>query len=184
MKFESAAAYLRALEKDPKLSALPLQLVANLRGVTRAAIDRMVKLRQLDEIRVGKSRFVRAWSLIERDRKHRENIAAVKKFLEARAREGLKFVFYEPVMDVVGLRPAIPADRAAIGRMLREIAEQTKKESDILLPVLVHRKATGRTRPGLGFRKLARTLGYRFDSYDDFLEQQTQKVMRHYRRAP
>jgi hypothetical protein len=183
MKFESASAYLRALEKDPGLAALPMQLAANSHGVTRAAIDRMVKLRQLEEIRIGKSRLVKAWSLIERDRKHREKVVAVRRYLEARAREGQKFVFYEPVMELVGLRPTVPADRAAIGGILGEVSDQTRKESDVLLTVLVHRKSAGRTRPGIGFKKLASTLGYRFDDYDDFLERQTQKVLRHYRRG-
>jgi hypothetical protein len=183
MKFESVAAYLRTLETDARIAVLPLQLAANLRGVTRGAIDRMVRLRQLEEIRIGKSRFVRAWNLIERDRKHLADVAAVRTFIETRARSGEKRMFYEPVMSVVGLRPAVPADRAAIGEILCEISAETKKESGILLTVLVHRKSAGQTRPGPGFKHLAKTLGYRWDDYDGFLDRQTQLVLNHYRRA-
>jgi hypothetical protein len=104
---------------------------------------------------------------------------AFRSFIESRARAGEKFLFNEPIMDVVGLKPAIPADRAAIGAILGEISAQTKRESNILLSVLVHRKSAGRTRPGREFRNLAKMLGYDFDDYDDFLKRETQKVLKH-----
>jgi hypothetical protein len=101
--------------------------------------------------------------------------------VEARARSGQHSVFYEPVMDIIGKKPSIPADRSYIGGVLGDISTSTARECGILLSVLVHRKTAGRTRPGPGFFELAEELGYEWQDNDRFVEAETLRVLNHYR---
>jgi hypothetical protein len=184
MTFETAEDYLTALENDPSLAILPLQMVADYRGVTRAAIDRMVRIGQLEEIKIEGTRYVRAESLLQRQKGREQQIKTVRTFLEAWAREQArkdrKPLTYEPVMAEVGMSPSVPADRTTIGGILDVISQQTWEEHQIILSVIVHRKTAGRTRPGPGFFQLTKRLGLYDDDEDDLIERESQKVWNFY----
>ena len=177
MDFKSLSRYLDA--SAPAI--LPLQMVADHRGVTRASIDQMLRIGTLRAIKIGKTWFVDAQSLRELEESERRDVARVRAYLEERAHAGQRSIFYEPVMDIVGLKTRIPAHRRIIGWMLGQISEQTHRESGILLSVLVHRKTAGNTRPGPGFLPLAEGLGYQFTDKLAFVEAQTDRVLKHYR---
>lgn len=191
MKFESASDYLQALEHDPSLAILPLQMVADHRGVTRAAIDRMVRIGQLEEIRIESTRYVRASSLRGIRDEFERKVAVVRSYLEKAARQGETCVFYEPVMKIVGLSPKVPADRTAIGAILGRISEITwalPKKDRHLLSVIVHRKTPGITRPGPGFITLAEDLHENaglpdWEDEDDLIERETRRVLGFYGRS-
>lgn len=180
--FESLSHYLDALKDQPaKLAVIPLQLVADHRGVTRASIDLMVKAGRLRAIRIGRTKFVAAESLLELEAGERREIKKVRSYLEELARAGQRSVFYEPVMDIIGLKPSVPADRGRIGWILGAISEATLAESGILLSVLVHRKTAGTTRPGPGFFELAKSFEYEWDNDNEFVEAETDKVLKQFR---
>lgn len=184
MTFESASDYLQALEHNPSLAILPLQMVADHRGVTRAAIDRMVRIGQLEEIRIDNTRYVRASSVLAIQQKFEAQVATVRAYLEKQARKRT-IVFYEPVMGIVGLSPGVPADRTTIGAILGRVSEQTwalPKPERHLLSVIVHRKTAGKTRPGPGFLTLAESLGLEWEEgeEDAFVERETERVWRMY----
>lgn len=180
--FESPATYLEALKSNPRLAILPIQMVASHRDVSRAAIDRMLKLGQLREIKVRGSRFVDAHSLLEWEQARWSRVEKVRKYLEDRARGGQRHLFYEPVMAHVGLKTGIPADRDMIGWILAKISEATSRESGVLLTVLVHRKTGGRTKPGPGFFSLAKTLRRKWSDDHQLVKAETDKVLRYYSR--
>ena len=173
--FGNSTDYLRALEKDPKLAIMTMQDVATHRGVSRAAIDRMLRLNQLKEIRIGKTRYVRAWSVIDLRKERDEQVARVREFLEEMAHKR-KILTYDPVMSLIGLTHTVPADRNHIGNILGSVSEQTWAENKTLLSVIVHRKTQGKTRPGPGFFNLVESLGILWDNEDEFLERETNKV--------
>jgi hypothetical protein len=191
MTFETASKYLKALEHDPSLAILPLQMVADHRGVTRAAIDRMVRIGQLEEIRIEKTRYVRASSLLAIRHEFERKVAVVRSYLEKAARQGETCVFYEPVMSLVGLSPGVPADRSAIGAILGRVSEITwalPKKDRHLLSVIVHRKTPGITRPGPGFLALAEYLHENeglpsWKDEDDLIERETRRVLGFYGRS-
>lgn len=181
----TVAEYLERLEVDPSLAILPLQTAADHQGVSRAAIDRKVRLGQLDEVRIDGTRYVRASSVIAIGHEFERKVAVVRAYLEKLARRGETHVFYEPVMNLVGLSPGIPADRTIIGGILGRVSEITwalPKKDRHLLSVLVHRKTPGITRPGPGFLALAEhwrdTEGLpAWENEDDLIERETRRVL-------
>lgn len=182
ISFDDAADYIDALEGDPSLAILPLQMVADLRGVSRPAIDRMVKLGQLAEIRIGKTRYVQASSVLDLRRERDRQVAVIRAFLEQCAREE-RIVTYEPVMKLIGLRPSVPADRVAIGDILSDVARQTwfnAGPNQNLLSVLVHRRTPGKTRPGPGFFALVREFGLSWTDDDELVQRETARVWKVY----
>jgi len=185
MSYDSPTTYLRALEHDPSLAIMSVQMVAEFRGVTRAAIDRLLRLGRLEEIKVGKTRYVRASSVVALQSGEDERIAKVKRYLEDCAREGTHHLFYDPVMSSVGLSWQVPNDRWVIGVILGEISRQTWRDHRIVLSVLVHKKTPGVTKPGPGFFGLFDEDEFaEFEEWDDdaeLVERETQKVLRFYR---
>jgi len=180
--FVTPKEYLDAFSRDPRsLAILPLQTVADFRGVTRAAIDAMIRTGKLKDIRIGKTRYVQVASLVALEKAYDAQVAKVRAFLEDCAREK-KIVFYEPVMALVGMKTTVPADRTAMGAILGTISEQTWAEHGVLLSIIVHRNTQGKTRPGPGFLNLAEHLGLEWDEedVDAFLDQQTENVWAFY----
>jgi hypothetical protein len=178
MNFDDATAYFRAYEKDPAACAIfTMQMLADLKGVSRAAIVRMIDTGQLKQIKIGKTRYVRASSYIELLSEYDRRVKRVREYLEQIAAKR-QTVTYEPVMSLIGLRWQTPADRTTIGGILGTISEQTSAETKdaLLLSVLVHRKTSGITRPGQGFFALASYLGYEWEDENAFVKDQTQKV--------
>jgi hypothetical protein len=180
MQFKTVREYLHALERDRAMIAVvTIPMAAEFRGVSRAAIVAMLDKKKLEEIRVGKTRYVRAQSLIDLMNREEDEVSTVKRLLERRAREQ-EIVFYRPVMAAIDRSPTIPADRGYIGGVLAKISEQTKDEHKVLLSVIVHKKTLGRTGPGEGFFELARSLGYKWEDEKRFVDQELKKVWRVY----
>ena len=180
MDFKDAADYFRAYASDPAACAIfPVQMIADLRGVSRGAIIGMIDTGKLKEIKIGKVRYVRASSYIDLLEEQERRDQQVLKFLEGVAARR-EVVTYEPVMSLVGLRWQTPADRNTIGAILGRISEKTSEKHGILLSVLVHRKTPGKTRPGKGFFELAEYLGYDWEDEDAFTDEETENVWSFY----
>jgi hypothetical protein len=182
LEFDTLESYLEAYEKDRELGVMPIALVADHLGRTPAAVSAMIRSGRLSEIRIGKNRFVALQSLLEMKNAQDSQVERVEKYLIKQAKAGVRAVFYEPVMAQIGLSTGIPADRNRIGQILGQISRKSDEENGILLTVLVHRKTAGTTKPGPGFPGLAEALGYEWDedSYDEFVEEQTDLVLEHY----
>jgi len=179
MIFDNATHYIRALASDSRLSIVPVQLAADAWGVSRAAIDAMLRDGRLEEIRVDKTRYVSAESLIKLLNEWDKQIAKLRKQIELYASKR-EVVFYAPLMETVGLRSTVPADRKLIGELLGEISEKTYADDKILLSAIVHRQSTGTTSPGPGFFGLANALGMNVEDESRFLAKQMDKVWSHY----
>lgn len=167
--FAAVSDYLEELASHPELAILPLQMVADHLGLSRAAVDRMVRIGQLEEIRIEKTRFVSAASLNEREQQYCRKVDKVRAYLENCAREQ-RIITYEPVMQQIGLSPSIPADRTAIGQILGDILKESWHRDGILLTAIVHRKTTGKTRPGPGFAAV-------LEEIEDFPEYEDEDAM-------
>jgi hypothetical protein len=177
--FQNAQDYLRALQHNSDLAIIPLQVAADSRDVSRAAIDRMLRIGQLTEIKIGKTRFVKASGLTALVKEREAQVRKVRTYLEKVAKQQEK-VFYEPVMNILGLDRLVPANRTAIGSILGEISEQTFAENKILLSVIVHRKSAGETHPGDGFIELARAMGLHWKDEREFVSREVKKVWQFY----
>lgn len=180
--FNTPEDYFSALKSDPAECAIvPVQMIADLRGVTRGAIVRMIDIGQLKEIKIGKTRYVRASSYIDLMQEFDRRVKRVYEFLEDCARQR-KTVTYDPVMSKVGLRWQVPADRLTIGNILGAVSRKSsaETETEILLSVLVCRKTSGKPRPGDGFFELSAGLGYDWEDNDEFVKEQTERVFDYY----
>jgi hypothetical protein len=182
MVFESAAAYLDALRGDTSLAVISMQMAADVRGVTRAAIDRMVQLGQLDEIKVGTTRCVRAKSLLDFQDAYEDRITIVRRYLEECAQER-HITTYQPVMLLIGYTHTNPAHRKAIGAILGDVSRQTWREHKIVLSVIVHLKTSGPSRPSVGFMELAVELGLpKIEDEDALIAREMERVWEFYAR--
>jgi hypothetical protein len=184
-EYSDVAQYLRAIRGGSAPPILPLQMVADHLGVSRAAVDQMLRNEggrsRLVAVMIDGQRFVDARSVIAREDNRERDVSAVRHYLEERARDGHPSVFYEPVMDKIGRSWRVPADRSYIGSILGEISEGTHAENRFLLSVLVHRKTGVKTRPGEGFFQLAKKLKYNWKA-KDFIESETKRVLDYYRK--
>jgi hypothetical protein len=177
MTFNNTSDYLLALEHDPTLAIISMQMVADVRNVSRAAVDRMLKLGQLQEIRVGTTRCVRASDVIVLQRAKDQQIDTIRRYLEKCAKRR-ETTTYQPVMSEIGLSASIPSDRRISGVILGEISIKSWNDHKVLLSVLVHRKTLGRTRPGPGFFRLDEVIDDlpSWDDDDEFVDSATKRV--------
>lgn len=180
-EYESLVEYLEAYADDPTLAVMPIPVVADHLEKTPAAISAMIRTGKLDEVRIKKNRFVLLSSLLARQEGFEDQVETVKKYLVKQAKKGTRSLFYEPLMDQVGMKPTTPADRTKIGQILGTISERSYEENGILLSVLVHRKTAGITNPGPGFFNLAKGMGFKFKDKNDFVEEHTNLVMKAYK---
>lgn len=107
------------------------------------------------------------------------DVALVRADLEARAARR-ELVFYAPVMDLLGLSPAVAADRGTIGAVLIGVSLETFRAHGHMLSVLVHRKGPAPTRPGAGFFKLAAELGLLTGDPNRFVADELERVWTHH----
>ena len=103
------------------------------------------------------------------------DVATIRADLEARAARR-EIVTYAPVMDLLGLSPAVAADRGRIGAVLVGVSLDSFREHGRMLSVLVHRKGMPPTRPGAGFFKLAAELGLLTGDPDRFVADELERV--------
>ena len=111
------------------------------------------------------------------------DVAVVRADLEARAARR-EIVTYAPVMDLLGLSPAVAADRGRIGAVLVGVSLESFREHGHILSVLVHRKGKAPTRPGAGFFKLAAELGLLGGDPDRFVAEELERVWAHHGGVP
>jgi len=176
--YPTASDYLAALRHDHTLAIVPLTLAAEANGVTRAAVDRMLGLGQLEEIKIAGTRFVRTGSLIKRDQAWADQVALVRAELEKIAADGATTT-YQPLMNKVGLSHSRPADRRTIGKILGAIGRDTLQNHGIVLSVLVHYKGTD--RPGPGFLNEFRDQVEPGYDDDDLIDREMRRVWQYYR---
>lgn len=188
MHFNTVEEYLSAYKSDPlNHGMLPIPLVAEHLGKSPPAVTAMLKAGTLREISIGKrNRFVSISSLIERAADAEREEEAVRKYLLDMISKGRSSVFYEPIMEPLGLSPTVPAHRTKIGAILDKVSQQSYDEHGVVLSVLVHRKTPGNTRPGPGFWEMAQNIEL-FDEdtmdKDEFVKAHTNAVFEAYGKA-
>jgi hypothetical protein len=161
-----------------------MQMAADVRSVSRAAIDRMAQLGQLEEITVGATRCVRAQSLLDFLSAHESRVAIVRRYLEECARER-RTTTYQPVTALIGFIHTNPAHRRAIGAVLGDVSRQAWREHGIVLSVIVHRKTSGPSRPSPGFMELAVELGLLdLEDEDALIKREMERVWAFYAKKP
>lgn len=180
--FDNLSHYIETYTQERDLAAVPIPLVADHLQVTPAAVVAMLKTDRLDGIKIGNNTLVKLASLQRRQDERSKEIDIVFQYLRKCARDGVRVIFYEPVMVAVDMTPRVPAHRTRIGQILGDVSTRTYEEKGVLLSVLVHQKTAGTTRPGKGFFKLARdNFGLTWENEDAFVEQQTDRAIQAYR---
>ncbi|MGL3104621.1 hypothetical protein [Bradyrhizobium sp. BR 1432] len=179
MQYADIRDYIHALGRNPELAVISLQMAADFRRVSRAAIDRMVRIGQLQEVKIKNTRCVLARDLVKLAEAFEHEVQIVRDYL-AEAAASRNVVFYEQVMKVLGLSRTVPAHRTKIGEILGKVSEESFARRKILLSAIVHRKTAGRTAPGPGFLPLARQLGFSWQDDRLFVEQQVERAFDHY----
>ena len=186
-EFPSPKAYIAAYRTDPTLAAVPVPLVAEFLGISPGGVTQMLRSARLEGVRIKRTSMVLIRSLIAREEAFQHDVARVDAYIRELARKQVRHIFYEPVMEMLGLNWRIPADRTRIGQVLEGVSRQSAeqhRDQQLLLTVLVHRKGTGTTRPGPGFFTLAENIGHEWEDDDEFVRQHTDQVLAAYRHGP
>lgn len=178
--YQDAAAYLAAYRTNPDLAGIPVSLAADYFGISPAGVAAMIKSGKIMPIQIGRSKLVALRSILDIELKFDESVRKVERALIGIATRGESKVFYEPIMTPLGLSTSIPADRSYIGKVLGRISERSHRDHKFLLTVLVHRSTAGVTKPGPGFFDLARHLKYSVGDENDFVQEQTSKILKFY----
>jgi len=179
-EFDDTIAYLAALEADPDLAVLSMQMTADALGVGRGAIVNRINAGSLEAIKIGRVRYVLAGSVINILSERKAEVATVKLFLEEIASLGFSTT-YAPVMGKIDRSTTIPNDRSIIGRILGEISRESYEEHGFLLSALVNNSALG--KPSESFFLLAGDLDPSYDDADtdeDYLAAQLRLIHAHY----
>ncbi|MGY4608608.1 hypothetical protein ACVW16_007020 [Bradyrhizobium sp. USDA 4474] len=179
VEFKNVEQYVDAFRRNSELAVVSLQMAADYRGVTRAAIERMVATKQLEVIKIRNTRCIKLQGLIDLSQAFDRQVRIARDYLEEVA-AARTIIFYEQVMNALGLSRTIPADRTKVGKILGRVSEDSYEKDGILLSVIVHRKAPGRTHPGPGFLTLAEELEFDWDDERAFVDQEVEKVFEHY----
>lgn len=179
MQFEDIDDYIEHCKSDA-LPVLPIPTVAEYIGITPSGVTGRLKRGALEQVKIGKSKFVSVRSLLKINEDFDRKVEIVKSDLEGLAKKGVDHVFYGPIMSVVDLSSQVPADRNEIGWILGTVSRKSYEENGTLLSVLVHRKTPGATMPGPGFFSLAENLEFEWDDDREFVEEQTRRVLEAY----
>jgi len=185
MKFSNIDDYLRAFTEDRSLAIMPVPMAAEYFEITSSGIVGRVRSGALTGIKIGKTNYVTMGSVMQAVAERDRNVDIVKAFLEQQARAGIKSVDYTSVMDLLGLKPSLSADRTKIGWVLGYVSRRSWEEKKVLLSVIVHIKGTN--HPSLnGFFYLVENICPDWESeYDDrnaFIKAETKRVMKAYRK--
>jgi hypothetical protein len=182
-EFADLDAYLAASSGDEDLAFLPVPIVADYLGISSPAVTARLKSGSLEEVRIGKQRFVSRRSLVALREADQDMIQRTEAFLMDLAAKGEARVFYDPVMSNVGLRWQVPAHRDKIGWVLGAVSERSYENHGVLLSVLVHKKTPGDTLPSGGFFTLAEHLGFDTEDWHSLVARETRKVLRKFGRS-
>jgi hypothetical protein len=157
-----------------------MQMAGDALGVTRAAVEQRVRAGSLDGLKVGKTRWVSAASIMKQVDAEEAEVYKVRRYLERLASAG-EGIDYGNLMSEFDMSSTIPADRKKIGRLLGKVSRQTWEERGVLLSVLVTRK--GSHNPGPGFFDLAEELDDDYESAKSdsaYVNQQINEVFASY----
>ena len=176
-EFDDVRMYLEELRGQPYYSILPIQQAADALGVSRAAISQRIKAKKLDGVKLGRTVYACALSVLAVLDHEQEHVRTIRAFLERVAKAG-ETTNYTEVMPIVGLSPKVPNDRLIIGKLLGLVTRQSNGEAKpVLLSALVFNQSL--RRPSNAFFGLAEKLGYDADD-EKFLERQLRKIHRKY----
>ncbi len=181
-EFDDLDAYLVASSGDEDLAFLPVPIVAEYLGISSPAVTARLKSGSLEEVRIGKQRFVSRRSLVALREADQDMIERTEAFLVDLARRGETRVFYDPVMSNVGLRWQVPAHRDKIGWVLGQVSERSYAKDKVLLSVLVHKKTPGDTLPSGGFFDMAGQPDLDTEGKHDLVARETRKVRKKFGR--
>lgn len=177
-EFDDISTYLLELQGQPYLALLPLQQAGDALGVSRAAISQRISAGKLDGVKLGRTTYACALSVLAVIDHENERVRTIRAYLEKVAREGAT-TNYSEVMPLVGLTPKLPNDRLVVGRLLGLLSRQTNNEpKPVLLSALVFNQTL--RRPSDAFYGLASDLGYEDADDDDFLQKHLKKIFRRY----
>lgn len=187
MIFKTVECYVEALRLDPKLTMIPLGLVAELKGISRSAVSEQIKSGSLEGIIVkGRRktwRGVRPEALFAQELRASEEAAdrrtKLAAALEATA-TARHTATYAEIMEPVGMAAKNPRQRAEIGVLLSEASKRSYAEHGFLIGALTVQKASG--LPNGLFFQLARDLGALAADADEaaFWKAECDKVFAHY----
>ncbi|MGB3796505.1 MAG: hypothetical protein WA957_09415 [Alteraurantiacibacter sp.] len=178
MHFETLIDYLTASSIDGDLAILPVPVVADHLNITPAAVSGRMRRGALEEIRIGKNRYVSQRSLIAERDLLQQRADTVERALEDLIGRGERHTFYEPIMEMVGLSWRVPADRTEIGRILAVVSRRSRDRNGTMLSVVVHGKTAGQTMPSDSFFDLARQFEFEWKDDRKFVEKQTDRVLK------
>ncbi|MCA1436771.1 hypothetical protein I6F33_27890 [Bradyrhizobium sp. BRP20] len=179
LEFKNVEEYIDAFRRNSQLAVVSVQMAADYRGVTRAAIERMIATEQLEVIKIKSTRCIKLQGLIDLAEAFEHQVQIARKYLEEAA-VAQTILFYEQVMQALGLSRTVPADRTKVGKVLGRVSEISFEKDGILLSAIVHRKTAGHTVPGPGFLTLAEELGLEWDDERTFADEHVKRVFDHY----
>lgn len=181
--FSDPVGYLSALEKDSAYAIIPVQMAADILGVSRSAVAQRARNGSLEAIKIGATRYILAESVSNLLDAHRTEVEAVKGFLIEIARCKAATT-YAPVMGKIDRSTTTPHDRLVIGRILGEISEESYEQHGFLLSALVMKGNLG--RPSDAFFDLAADIDASYDkaaSNEAYLKNQIRRIHKHYASA-
>jgi hypothetical protein len=191
VEYNKVEDYIRAVADNPSLALMPIPMAAEFFGISRQGIAARVRSGSLRGIKISGVRYITLESVVSSLKKHDDEVEAVRRFLEDRVRQGVSSVEYAPVMGLLGLSPALSADRMKIGRILGSVSRQTFNEGKGLLSVIVHKK-NSRMPSENGFFSLVESLiqegaigdwRAKYNSPEDFVVHETRRVLKAFRKS-
>lgn len=187
IEFDNVGEWLEAFERDPiKHGIIPVTAVADHLGKSAPGITAAMRAGTLGEIKIGKTKFVSAASLLDRAAEEKRQEKVVKRYLLNMIKNGQRSTFYGPLMAELGMETTIPWHRNRIGAILDSVSKESHrdKKRKVVLSVLVHAKTSGTTRPGPGFWGMVEAEGL-FDpetmDRDEFVKKHTDAVFKAYK---
>jgi predicted DNA-binding transcriptional regulator AlpA len=123
------------------------------------------------------------WSEHEQIEIRAAQVARIREILDRQARRGTR-VFYEDIMEKVGLWQDGPLARVQMDWILEQASRHSHAEHKVLIGVLVHERAPRKGLPSESFFSLAESLGYQVGSHDSFVDQEIKRIFNIYSPAP
>lgn len=152
IEFDGFSDYFDALRGDASLALISMQMAGEALGITRAAVEQRVRAGTIQGIKIGKTRWAAAFSIMKQLDADAAEVYRLRRYLERLASAG-EGISYSALMTEFGMSSTVPSDRKKIGRLLGKVSYETWEERGVLLSVLVTRK--GGHNPGPGFFDLA-----------------------------